>query len=427
MNFETLIGGYVRQYSRHKMRFPRESVGTPLPPPDEDRQYLLYLHIPYCVVLCPFCSFHRVRYEQDAAKHYFDCLRREIALVSDRGFRFDELYVGGGTPTVAMDELIGTIELVRQRHAISGASVETNPDDLGKDSMVALRDAGVNRLSVGVQSFDDDLLREMERLEKYGSGDVIRQRLIRAEGHFDTLNVDMIFNMPHQTEESLRRDMKILTGEIGADQVSFYPLMTVTSAQKKMRQSMGDVDYAREKDFYDIVVGHMLAAGYVRTSAWCFSQKPGLFDEYIVERDEYLGLGSGSFSYIGGHLYSSTFSINHYRRLVDAGKTGTFGYLDMTERDRMRYYLLMQLFSGTFDKLAAEDYFDGRFQRTMWPEITALQTIGAVRNEGVQLALTESGYYLWVMMMREFFTGVNNLREQMRHNISQETAILGSR
>ena len=116
MNFETLIGGYVRQYSRHKMRFPRESVGTPLPPPDEDRQYLLYLHIPYCVVLCPFCSFHRVRYEQDAAKHYFDCLRREIALVSDRGFRFDELYVGGGTPTVAMDELIGTIELVRQRH-----------------------------------------------------------------------------------------------------------------------------------------------------------------------------------------------------------------------------------------------------------------------------------------------------------------------
>jgi hypothetical protein len=62
----------------------------------------------------------------------------------------------------------------------------------------------------------------------------------------------------------------------------------------------------------------------------------------------------------------------------------------------------------------------------MWPELTVLQTIGAVKNTGVQLVLTQSGYYLWVMMMREFFTGVNNLRDQMRHNISHETAILGS-
>ena len=426
MNFDTLIGSYVRQYSLHKMSFPHESVGTPLPPPDVQRRYLLYLHIPYCAVLCPFCSFHRVRYEQSSATQYFDRLRREIDLVSDTGFRFDELYVGGGTPTVAMDELIKTITLVRKRHAITGVSVETNPDDLGKDSMATLRDAGANRLSVGVQSFDDELLREMERLERYGSGATIKERLCRAEGHFDTLNVDMIFNLPHQSEESLRRDMKILTEDVGADQVSFYPLMTVTSTQKKMRQSMGVVDYSREKNFYDMVVGHMLASGYVRTSAWCFSRKPGMFDEYIVERDEYLGLGSGSFSYIGGDLYSSTFSINHYLRLVNAGKTGTFGRLEMTERDRMRYYLLMQLFSGTLDKLSAEDYFSGRFQRTMWPELTVLRTIGAVKNTGVQLVLTESGYYLWVMMMREFFTGVNNLRDQMRHNISHETAILSS-
>lgn len=426
VNFNALIGDYVRQYNRHKMSFPAAAVGTPLPSPDVSRQYLLYLHIPYCVVLCPFCSFHRVRYEKSAAANYFDCLRREIDLVSDAGFNFDELYVGGGTPTVAMDELIETIARVRKHHNIGGISVETNPDDLGKESMAALRDAGANRLSVGVQSFDDQLLREMERLEKYGDGASIKERLRRAEGHFDTLNVDMIFNVPHQSEESLRRDMKILTDEVGADQVSFYPLMTVTSTQKKMRQSMGNVDYSREKHFYELIVAHMLASGYVRTSAWCFSQKPGMFDEYIVERDQYLGLGSGSFSYLAGNLYSSTFSINHYLRLIDAGKTGTFGRLDMTERDRMRYYLLMRLFSGTMDKLLAEDEFGGQFQRTMWPELTALQTIGAIKSSGIQLMLTESGYYLWVMMMREFFTGVNNLREQMRHNIGHETAILGS-
>jgi coproporphyrinogen III oxidase-like Fe-S oxidoreductase len=170
----------------------------------------------------------------------------------------------------------------------------------------------------------------------------------------------------------------------------------------------------------------MLAAGYVRTSAWCFSRKPGMFDEYIVERNEYLGLGSGAFSYLQGSLYASTFSINHYLRLVDAGRTGTFGRLQMTHRDQMRYYLLMQLFGGALDKAAAEQRFGGRFNRTLWPELTMLQTIGAVTDSGVQLRLTEKGYYLWVMMMREFFTGVNNLRDQMRHNISRETVIMES-
>lgn len=426
MNFDALIGSYVRHYNRHNMIYPVAAAGTPLPSPDSAQRYLLYLHIPYCTVLCPFCSFHRVRYEQGSATEYFERLRREIALATDSGFRFDELYIGGGTPTVSPGELNKTITSVRALHSITGVSVETNPDDLGKDSMATLRGAGVNRLSVGVQSFDDDLLREMQRFEKYGSGTEIKERLRHAEGHFDTLNVDMIFNIPHQSEASLCRDLKILTEEVGADQASFYPLMTVNSTRRKMTQSMGSVDYSREKSFYGIIADHMLASGYVRTSAWCFSRKPGMFDEYIVERDEYLGLGSGSFSYLSGSLYASTFSINHYLRLVDAGKTGTFGHLQMTDRDQMRYYLLMRLFSGSLDKMAAEERFDGRFQRTLWPELSMLQTVRAIRNEGVQLTLTEGGYYLWVMMMREFFTGVNNLRDQMRHNISHETAILGS-
>jgi coproporphyrinogen III oxidase-like Fe-S oxidoreductase len=426
VNIDALIGDYIRQYNQHKLSFPPVSAGTSLPAPVAGRHYLLYLHIPFCAVLCPFCSFHRVQFEPGSALNYFDCLRREISLVTDSGYRFDELYVGGGTPTVDPDELAKTIESVRENHSITGISVETNPDDLAKDSMTALCDVGVNRLSVGVQSFDDELLREMLRFEKYGSGEEISKRLRQAEGHFDTLNVDMIFNMPHQTEDSLRRDLKILTDEVGVDQVSFYPLMTVNSTRKKMQQSMGSVDYDREREYYEIIASHMLACGYVRTSAWCFSRKPGLFDEYIVEREEYLGLGSGSFSYLDGKLYSSTFSINHYLQLVRAGKTGTFGCLELSNRDQMRYYLLMQLFSGSLDKTAAEERFGGRFQRTLWAELTMLQTIGAVRNTGVQLRLTERGYYIWVMLMRNFFTGVNNLRDQMRHNISRETAILGS-
>ncbi len=424
MNIDALITRMLRGVNRQVLSLTESPTGTDLPAPASDRSYLLYLHIPYCVVLCPFCSFHRVEFKRNAAQEYFEALRREIELVSSRGYRFDELYVGGGTPTVMPDELIRTLELLRDRHALGSLSVETNPDDLEHDGLMRLRDAGVTRLSVGVQSFDDDLLRQMQRYEKYGSGSRIQKRLRRAEGVFDTLNVDLIFNFPKQTEASLRRDLDILIDEIGVDQASFYPLMGAQSTRKRMQRTVGIVDYSRERRLYEIIAERMLGAGYKRASAWCFSRKPGMFDEYIVEREEYLGLGSGAFSYLDGGLYASSFSINHYKRLIEAGKTGTVCRRDMTVRDQMRYFLLMQLFSGALDTATADRRFQGRFQRGLWPELMALRTIGAVRRSGGRLTLTESGCYLWVMMMREFFSGVNTLREQMRGRIAAENAIL---
>jgi coproporphyrinogen III oxidase-like Fe-S oxidoreductase len=406
------------------MRFD-ECVGDAMMPrPASGRQYLLYLHIPFCVVLCPFCSFHRVKFRNDKASRYFDALRREIALAGDAGFVFNELYVGGGTPTVLPDELITTIELLRASHPLERVSVETNPDDLANANLSELRDVGVNRLSVGVQSFDDSLLREMHRYEKYGSSAQIRDRLLAARGLFDTLNVDMIFNFPHQSAASLQTDLRILTDEVGADQVSFYPLMAADSTQKAMQKDIGEVSYGRENAFYKLIASHMLSMGYTRSSAWCFSRKPSMIDEYITEHDEYLGLGSGSFSYLSGALYASTFSINHYVKLAAAGKSGIVRRSTLERREQLRYHLLMQLFGGSLDLAAAERRFDGGFRRTLWPELVALLASGTVRHSRGTLRLTERGYYLWVVMMREFFNGVNNFREQMRHGIAGELALL---
>jgi len=423
---DSLIGATVRQLNKRVMKFPDAGQRPRLPLPDANQRYLLYLHVPYCVVLCPFCSFHRVRFKQGSAEKYFDCLRREVEFVSRAGYCFDELYVGGGTPTVLPDTLSQLIGLVCNLHPVSAISVETNPDDLEKDSVQQLRDAGVNRLSVGVQSFDDDLLKEMERFEKYGSGVEIVRRLQRQNGAFDTLNIDMIFNFPHQTEVSLRRDLDILIDEIGVDQVSYYPLMADANTRRTMRRSMGRVDHSRERRMYNVIVERLVEAGYTRSSAWCFSRQPGLFDEYIVDHEEYVGLGSGAFSYLHGDVFASTFSLNHYVRLVSAGQIATAQRRSMSDRDQMRYYLLMQLFTGKLDKNRAEARFDGCFQRTLWPEITALRLIGALRDTGERLLLTESGYFLWVVMMREFFTGVGGLRDDMRHHIAEESTVLAN-
>lgn len=424
MNIDSLIGNYFRRSNRRYMSFFESPAGTQLPPPDSTSQYMLYLHVPYCISLCPFCSFHRVKFQRDPAQHYFQALRREIELVTDAGYQFGELYIGGGTPTVLPDELIRTISLVRRLQPIQGISVETHPNDLTDDILRDMQEAGVNRLSVGVQTFDDELLKEIQRYEKYGSGHQIRDRLQRAQGVFETLNVDMIFNFPHQTEASLKRDLDILVDELNVDQVSFYPLMSANSTRKSMPRAVGIVDYARERNLYQIIAPYMLANGYTRSSAWCFSRQPGMSDEYIAENEEYVGLGSGAFSYLQGSLFAGTFSINHYLRLVDAGRTGTVRRRDMSRRDQMRYYLLMRLFGGSLNLGVAEARFDGRFQRTLWPEIAALRTMGAIRQSNGELMLSENGQYMWVMMMREFFIGVNNLRDEMRHYRAREKVLM---
>jgi coproporphyrinogen III oxidase-like Fe-S oxidoreductase len=93
VNIDSLIGSYFRRSNRRYMRFADSPAGTCLPSPDPARQYMLYLHIPYCVALCPFCSFHRVKFKRDAAQLYFQALRREIESVTDAGYRFGELYM----------------------------------------------------------------------------------------------------------------------------------------------------------------------------------------------------------------------------------------------------------------------------------------------------------------------------------------------
>jgi len=417
---ESPISRVGRRLSRRYLRFGDSQDDVRLPTAAPDRHYLLYLHVPFCVVLCPFCSFHRVEFHEARCLGYFDALQHEIETVSDAGFRFGDLYVGGGTPTVMPKQLVRTIELLRRLHPLQGISTETNPDDLREDIVAPLLDAGVTRLSVGVQSFDDLLLAEMGRLEKYGSGAQIRQRLQRIAGRFKTLNIDMIFNFPDQTEASLDQDLDILVNELHADQVSFYPLMTSESTRRPVEKRLGRIDHRREKQLYQQIAERMLAAGYNRSSAWCFSSQPAMIDEYIIDQDEYLGLGSGAFSYLGGRFYASTFSLNHYIDRAAAGLSGIVRERALSERDQMRYYLLTHLFAGCVDLDQADERFASRFRKVLWPELTTLRHSGSVSELGNRLLLTDRGYYLWVVLMREFFTGVNLLREDMRHHIAAE-------
>jgi coproporphyrinogen III oxidase-like Fe-S oxidoreductase len=280
------------------------------------------------------------------------------------------------------------------------------------------RDAGVTRLSVGVQSFDDGLLAGMDRLEKYGSGAVIRERLAAAHGVFPTLNVDMIFNLPGQSLAMLETDLAVLR-ELQVDQVSFYPLMTAPTARHKMEKSMGRADPRLRHDMYERILDR-LTPDYRPSSAWCFSRGHGMFDEYIIDQDDYVGVGSGAFSYVGGSMYSTTFSLNHYCRRVEGGQSGITQRHTLGLKERMRYDFLVRLFGGELRRDYIEKRYGRAFALRMAPELLAMRMVGATRHEKDAIRLTRRGMYCWVLMMAEFFNAVNDVREQMREHIRAE-------
>jgi coproporphyrinogen III oxidase-like Fe-S oxidoreductase len=418
-----MIDGFLAEYLRHAnrsaMRLEPLPSGFSLPPPEPGHRYLLYVHVPFCPALCPFCSFHRVAFHDASARRYFAALRTQIRQYAEAGFRLSGVYVGGGTPTVLPEELERTLELISELFGRQAFSVETNPGDLTPAVIAMLKRAGVARLSVGVQSFDDGLLRAMGRYAKYGSAAATREHLQAAAGAFPTLNVDMIFNLPGQTRAMLERDLDILAGELAVQQVSFYPLMVAGSTRLAMRERMGGYGANREAEYYRLIQ-QRLARDYRASSAWCFSRGASAIDEYIVTEDEYIGAGSGAFGYYRGLLYANTFSLNRYAKLAGSRDSAVTMAREMSELEQMRYDFLTHLFGLALDKASVERKYGGRFALRLWPEIAFFRLIGALRDTGARLELTERGMYYWVVMMREFFTGVNQFREQMRLNIRQE-------
>lgn len=390
--------------------------------PDPDREYLLYIHIPFCESLCPFCSFHRVRFQAEKARHYFKALRKEIDSYLQAGFKFNDVYVGGGTPTVIPEELAETLELLNKHESLSGISVETNPNHLVQPTLDILKQSGVTRLSVGVQSLDNGLLREMRRYEPYGSAEKIIEHLQLTQGQFDTFNVDMIFNLPHQSQESLIKDIDALI-QLGIDQISYYPLMPSETTQRAMDKKMGHVDFSQEKALYKLVRTR-LAEHYRPSSAWCFSNRSSAIDEYIVDHDEYLGVGSGSFSYLNQGSYATTFSINHYIQQIERGQSTISAGRNMTQLEQLQYDFLMKLFGLHMNKSDICMKHGPDFQRKLWKELLGFRLIGALRETENEFQVTEKGMYYWVLMMREFFIGVNNLRKQMRSRIHDEWEVI---
>lgn len=398
---------------------------TALPAPRDGHRYVLYAHVPFCERLCTYCSFNRFLFKEDHARAYFADLRTEMRTCADLGYDFDSLYVGGGTPTILLDELADTIDLARSLFPSLGeVSSETSPNHLTPE-LVSILDGRVQRLSVGIQSFDDCLLMQMDRLGKYGSGEEVFERVATVAGDFPSFNVDMIFNFPSQTEEVLRRDIELVKAT-GANQTTFYPLMASPLRRAELAQSVGDIDYPREARFYDLICSE-LSPEFEAASAWTFSRdKSVMIDEYIVDYPEYVGIGSGALSYLDDTIYGNTFSLGEYHARVSEGAMGVvkrgarYGLFA-----RMRYRFVTDLFGLRLDKRRFRRDFGVPVEIGLGAELVFMAAVGGIAsNTREHVTLTDKGRYLLLVMMRETLALSNDARDRARAELPLEERIL---
>lgn len=390
----------------------------PLPQPGHS--YMLYAHIPFCKTLCSYCTFHRFLFKEYKAREYFVNLRKEMQAVHDMGYDFTSMYVGGGTTTVLMDELAKTLEMAKKLFpSIKEISVETDPQIMG-DPQIGLLKGLVDRMSIGVQSFNDDILKMTER-DKFGTGQEVFENIAKAQELFPICNVDMIFGFHGQTDEILRNDLETLL-KLSPRQITTYPLMVTSQTKRSVKDTIAAPPEIMAGQ-YRMILDTLTKTDYNQLSSWAFgkSNNEG-FDEYVIDNDEYLGIGSGAFSFLGDSLYVNTFSLRRYNERIGSGDNGVERKRTFNKQSILQYRLLLGLFAGRLSRKYFERVHGVKLDRALFKEIAALKIAGAIKenpDDPDQFIVTDRGKLLGLVMMKDFYSAMDNVRAELRKPLKE--------
>ncbi len=377
-----------------------DGVAPPRPPGPVP----LYVHVPFCQLMCPFCVFFSVPYREDAVRPYFRALRCELEAMLGRWGKasFPEVYVGGGTPTLATEEVCEALDFIRSQAGPFEASVEASPYDINDDKVSQLVSAGVTRISLGVQSFYPDTLARIGR-PRMGTEDIMAA--VEACSRARTVNVDIIFNYPGQGEGDLRRELEAFEAS-AANQLTAYPLMPSIRGR-----GLEVPDEGRERELYDFLLQESRRIGLRQDTAWEFSRGAGgLRDEYIVDSDLFVGVGAGAMSHLEGLYLVNTFSLERYRSLASEGRSPVRLARALGRGEEERLYALYRLYGLRLDKEAFRRRFGRGPYSSMPLELITAEALGLLRDSGRALVPTRRGLWAVSLLMKHFYIRVSQLR-----------------
>jgi oxygen-independent coproporphyrinogen-3 oxidase len=278
----------------------------------------LYIHVPFCKSICPYCPYNKILYKTKLAQAYVQALCKEIKLYSDLlgPIEISSIYIGGGTPTTIINDLEKILNLIKEKFNLTGdIGIETSVADITCDNIKIFKSCGVNLLSIGVQSFNDKFLKFLGR--NYCAKDISTAIKFAKEGYFKTVNIDLMFALENQNINDICYDLEKAISS-GVDQITTYPLFTFpyTSVGKFLNlKSLKMPNLFMRKKMYFYIYDFMLNNKFSPVSVWGF--KKGDVPRYSsVTRDFYIGLGAGAASSFPEIFYFNTFSVPEYNKCL---------------------------------------------------------------------------------------------------------------
>lgn len=350
----------------------------------------LYVHIPFCRTLCSFCPYCKTLYDPPLAKRYVDALLDEISLVG-RGSNaakpeVTSLYFGGGSPALVAED-IGRIISALQAHFVitEGIGLELHPHDVTVGTLRQLRQAGVTKVSIGIQSF------QPEYLELLGRKPIDLDEMFTALSSvpFETVSADFIFALPDQTIDHLTSDIE-LAFRHGFNHIAVYPFIDFRFTSRsfsKMRES-------EKKQLLYQLVDHCERKGYVRDSIWTFSND-GVSKYSSMTRENFLGFGCSATTLLEDQFKINTFHVEEYIGRIEHKQLPTALTLRFRLRERMVYYLFWTAYTMRVNTQSFSDFFGRSLRQSYRFELWLAQLLGWIVKEDNEYLMTTKGSYYY--------------------------------
>jgi len=373
----------------------------------KEKEFGVYVHIPFCVQKCSYCDFLSAAAPASVRQRYVQALTEEIRLTEEKAAgTVKSIFFGGGTPSMlAAEQMQMLLQTLRTEFSIqpqAEISMEVNPGALRPETLVAYRQAGVNRLSIGLQSAHNEELRALGRIHTYEQF-VENYRLARQAG-FTNINIDLMLAIPGQTRESLRQSLERVIA-LRPEHLSVYSLIVEEGTPFYERQDTLDLpDEETERAMYWLADEYLAANGYpaYEISNYALPGKECRHNLIYWSDQDYLGLGIGAASYWDGARYQNTEDIGAYlkgsrpqliRRLIRP----------RDDQKHLEEYLFLGLRKRAGIELAELNCrFDRPLERLYAKEVENLTAQGLLLQQDGFLRLTKRGIDVSNRVLAEF-------------------------
>jgi coproporphyrinogen III oxidase-like Fe-S oxidoreductase len=370
-------------------------------------EFGLYLHIPFCKQICPYCPYNKEIYNFETAEIYTQAVKKEIDFYSRLlgNKPVTSFYIGGGTPTTMLHSGLASIleDIFKNFNIQCEIHMESHPNDLSSDNLNFLKGLKVENLSVGVEALQDKYLKILNR--PYNSGEVKAAIDRAANNGFKCFNVDYIFALPGQTYIELEQAANELV-KMGIDQVAAYPLFyfpyTKMGASAKQNNYNLPNIFKRRK-MLNILENIFYSQNYKRTSVWAFT-KEGIPKYCSVTVPLYIGLGASGGSYLKDIFYLNTFNVAEYIKRIGEGKMPIALSINLSESMQMAWWFYWRVYETRFKRSDFKKRFGKDFNEIYGRYIKIFSLWDLIKkDDGEEVILSNKGIF-WLHALEDFFS-----------------------